>query len=56
MHESSADKPKPFVVRRNVNRTLIPIDSQAFDEKIEEMVRFVQGENAFIIVIISPFN
>jgi len=39
---------RPFIIRRNQNRTLIPIESEVFDEKVESYVRFVQGANAFI--------
>ena len=42
---------KPFIIRKNLNKTLIPIESTLFDERIEGFVRFVQGANAFITVI-----
>lgn len=41
---------RPFIIRRNQNRTLIPVESEVFDERIESFVRFVQGANAFIAV------
>ena len=41
---------RPFVIRRNQNRTLVPIESSVFDEKVENYVSFVQGANAFIVV------
>jgi hypothetical protein len=45
------DKPnRPFVIRRNQHRTLLPPDSAVFDERVEGYVRFVQAANAFVIV------
>jgi hypothetical protein len=48
--ESQGARNQPFIIRRNVNKTLIPVDSPVFDEGVESNVRFVQGTNAFVVV------
>ena len=48
--EISGPNNRPFIIRRNQNRTLLPPESPNFDEKVENYVRFVQGANAFIAV------
>lgn len=39
-----------FIIKKGVNKTLIPEESAAFDESIEHQVRFMEGANAFVIV------
>lgn len=46
---------RPFIIRRNQNRTLLPPESPNFDDRVENYVRFVQGTNAFIAVSDSNY-
>lgn len=53
--EITSEKNKPFIIRRNIHKTLLPPESPIFDEGVESNVRFVQGANAFIVVIDFQF-
>lgn len=49
----SARPNKPFIIRRNFNESLIPKDSELYNETLETYVRFVQGVNMFIMVSLA---
>lgn len=43
---------KPFILSKSTKPTLLPPEYQNFDERIESFIRYVQGANTFVAVII----
>lgn len=43
---------KPFIIKNKVMETMLPKDSELYDEKQESRIQIVQGINGYLTVMI----
>lgn len=52
---SSKRENRPFILSKTPKPTLLPSNYHDFNERVESFIRFVQGANTFVAVLINLF-